>query len=265
MHIILGKVPSTRRRQGLRLIAWLLPSVFCFGPAQAEHAIVAVATNFNETAQRLVGDFEAGGDHRITLSSGSTGKLYAQILNGAPFDALLAADRERPARLESSKFGVAGTRFSYALGRLTLWSPDPRLVTRDGRMTLQEARFATLAIANPALAPYGAAARQALQSLGVWESIKAKVVMGENVGQAQVLVATGNASLGLLARSHTLRPRLSPSGSHWDVPAELHEPIRQDAVLLSRGIYNPAAVAFLAYLRSEPARTIIRSFGYGRE
>lgn len=210
-------------------------------------------------------DFENLSEHEIAISSAATGKHYAQIINGAPYDALLAADQERPRRLEESAHAVAGTRFVYAVGRLTLWSPDEGLICDDGIAVLEKQDFRALAIANPALAPYGAAARGTLQSLGLWSELEQKVVMGENVGQAFAMVATGNAELGLVALSSVMSKRNARSGSRWDVPADLHTPIRQDAVLLERGYANAAAVAFLAYLRSDEARLTIAAYGYGLE
>jgi len=231
----------------------------------AETALIAVATNFAEVAEMLVQDFENLSEHEIEISSAATGKHYAQIINGAPYDALLAADQERPRRLEQSAHAVAGTRFVYAVGRLALWSPDEGLIGDDGIAVLEQQDFRALAIANPALAPYGAAAKETLQSLGLWSALETKIVMGENVGQAFAMTATGNAELGLLALSSVMSKRNVQSGSRWDVPADLHSPIRQDAVLLEHGYANPAAVAFLAYLRSDEARLTITSFGYGLE
>ena len=232
---------------------------------QAANALLAVAANFSEAAEKLQLEFARISDHEITITSGSTGKLYAQIVNGAPFDVLLAADRERPQRLLQEGHAEPGSGFTYAVGRLTLWSPVPGKIAADGRETLRDAHFRSLAVANPALAPYGAAAKESLLSLGVWEALEGKIVMGENVGQAQALVATGNAELGLVALSGVSSVRNRQSGSRWDVPAELHAPIRQDAVLLRHGAANPAARAFISYLQSAGARAIIRSFGYGVE
>jgi molybdate transport system substrate-binding protein len=231
----------------------------------AEHALVAVATNFAEVAQKLESEFEAGSSHEITLTSGSTGKLYAQIINGAPYDLLLAADQQRPRLLEQSGEAVNGSRSAYAIGRLTLWSPDPDKVAADGRETLQIGAFRSLAIANPELAPYGAAAKQTLQSLAVWDSLKNKTVMGQNVGQAHALVATGNAELGLVSLSYVMSPRNKQPGSRWDIPAKLHTPIRQDAVLLQHGADNMAARSFLEFLHTDDARATIVAFGYGTD
>lgn len=229
---------------------------------RAEHALIAVATNFAEVAQQLELAYELGGKNQVTLATGSTGKLYAQIINGAPYDMFLAADHERPTLLETSGIAVAGTRQVYAIGRLTLWSADPAFVAGDGRDILSAGAFDSLAIANPKLAPYGAAAKQTLQSLKLWDSLESRIVMGENVGQAHALVATRNVALGLVALSSATSPRNVSPGSRWDVPANLHEPILQELVLLQRASDNAAATGFLEFLQSGQARAIIESFGY---
>jgi molybdate transport system substrate-binding protein len=231
-------------------------------PAAAEEALIAVAANFSEVIEKLEADFEAAGEHDITIATGSTGKLYAQIKNGAPFDILMAADRHRPALLEEEGLAVAGSRFTYAVGRLTLWSADPGLVAENGAETLRAGAFRKLAIANPDLAPYGEAARETLEALGLYDALESKIVLGENIGQTHALVATGNAELGFVALSYVLSPRNEFPGSRWDVPRELHAPIRQDAVLLTRAADNAAGLAFLEYLKSEGARSVIESFGY---
>ena len=235
------------------------------GPAAGEEAVVAVAANFSEVVERLEADFERDSGHRLTFVAGSTGKLYAQIAHGAPFDAFLSADQERPERLEKERLAVAGSRFTYAVGRLTLWSREPGRVGRDGAATLRPGEFRRLAIANPALAPYGAAAKETLEKLGIWERFADRIVMGETIGQAHALVASGNAELGFVALSSVLSPRHETKGSRWDVPPRLHAPIRQDAVLLARGAGNSAARGFLDFLRSEKAKAVIATYGYGVE
>jgi molybdate transport system substrate-binding protein len=235
------------------------------GPAAGEEAVVAVAANFSEVVERLEADFERDSGHRLTFVAGSTGKLYAQIAHGAPFDVFLSADQERPERLEKERLAVAGSRFTYAVGRLTLWSAEPGRVGGDGAATLRRGEFRRLAIANPALAPYGAAAKETLEKLGLWERFADRIVMGETIGQAHALVASGNAELGFVALSSVLSPRQETKGSRWDVPPRLHAPIRQDAVLLTRGAGNPAARGFLELLRSEKAKAVIESYGYGIE
>ncbi len=260
---MLTKPAQYRYRIFSSIAALLAPIIVTWSsPVAAESALVAVATNFAEVAQKLSLEFERDNNHRITLTAGSTGKLYAQITNGAPFDLLLAADSERPTVLEKSGNAVSGTRTVYAIGRLTLWSPDPGLFSTPGREILERGAFRSLAIANPSLAPYGMAAKQTLQSLGVWESSRNRIVMGENVGQAHAMVATRNVEFGLLALSLAVSSRNDQPGSRWDVPADLHAPIYQEAVLLLHGAENPAARAFLEFLNSKAARATIKSFGY---
>jgi len=232
-------------------------------PAVAEQALVAVAANFSEVMERLKADFERETGHELTVTVGSTGKLYAQIHHGAPFDVLLAADQERPIRLESEGLAVAGSRFTYAVGRLTVWSPKKGRVGADGEATLRAGDFRSVSLANPALAPYGVAAKETLEQLGLWTTLETKLVMGQNIGQAHALVASGNAELGFVALSYVLSPRNKQPGSRWDVPETLYTPIRQDAVLLSRAAENSAARAFLSFLQSEPVRKLIESYGYG--
>ena len=261
-----GRRPGLLKRLRRSRFALALLLALCLaGPAAAEEAVVAVAANFSEVAELLAKDFEQASGHKLTFVAGSTGKLYAQITNGAPFDAFLSADQETPARLEKEGQAVAGSRFTYATGRLTLWSPEPGRVASDGAATLKEGKFRLLAIANPELAPYGAAAKQALEKLGLWERFKDRIVMGETIGQAHAMVASGNAELGFVALSHVLSPRTETKGSRWDVPAHLYAPLQQDAVLLARAAGNPAARGFLDFLRSAKARKVMETYGYAVE
>ncbi len=249
---------ASRSLPAILLAGWLVPA----GGA-AEVAMVAVATNFAEVMERVEADFERDSPHAITITTGSTGQLFAQISNGAPFDLLLAADQARPERLEAEGLAVPGTRFSYALGHLSLWSADPSAIGAHGVATLRAGAFRRLALANPELAPYGAAARQVLDRLGLYQELSERIVLGENVGQTYAMVASGNAELGFVARSSVLGA--SGGGSRWDVPPTLHEPIRQDVVLLARAEDNSAARDLLAYLRRPETRAVIRGFGYGVE
>jgi molybdate transport system substrate-binding protein len=233
-----------------------------FPVSRAGDGLIAVAANFGETARTLETRFEETTDHSVTLVIGSTGKLYAQIVNGAPFDAFLAADQRRPALLADEGRAVAGSRFTYAVGRLSLWSPDPRRIPLDGVETLAAGKFRRLAMANPRLAPYGAAAAEVLRSLGLLDAMAERIVMGENVGQVYSMVATGNAELGFVALSQALTMAPADAGSRWDVPTELHSQIRQDAVLLDHGRSNVAAREFLRFLTGAEGAGIIRSFGY---
>ncbi len=241
-----------------RLVAVAAVALLALAPAAARagEVHVAVATNFAAPARALAAAFAAETGHRAVISDGSTGKLYAQIVNGAPFEVLLAADVERPRQLEAEGGAVAGSRFTYALGRLVLWSAS---AARGGGEDALRGDFRHLAIANPELAPYGTAARQVLEELGLWENLQGRLVRGEDIGQTFQFVATGNAELGFVALSQTV----GKGGSQWIVPADRHAPLEQQAVLLARGRDDEAARAFLAYLRGDAARARIERAGYG--
>lgn len=225
--------------------------------ALAASTHVAVATNFTDAATEIARAFARATEHEAVLSFGATGQFYTQIAQGAPFEVLLAADDRRPSQAVAESLGVDGSVFTYAIGQLVLYSAEQDLVT--GAETLQVGDFGKIAIANPQTAPYGQAAVQAMTALGVYETLKPKIVQGQNVGQTYQFVATGNAELGLVALGQVSQTR---TGSRWLVPQALYQPIRQDAVLLNRGAENPAAVAFLAFLRSDEARAIIEQYGY---
>ncbi len=227
----------------------------------AETAIIATSANFAEVMETLQSDFEANSGHQLTLVTGSTGKLYAQLVNGAPFDALLAADQIRPQLLIESGFAVPKSRFTYATGLLVLWSADENRIGIEGKEALQQ-DFRHLAIANPDLAPYGAAAIKALHGLEMFELVQDRIVMGENIGQAHALVTSGNAELGIVALAYAISPRNLDAGSYWRIPPDLYAPVHQDAVLLRRAENNLAAIEFLNFLQSERVKTIIREFGY---
>jgi molybdate transport system substrate-binding protein len=246
--------PSLRKRSAVISLfgLWAICSV-----SFASEVLIATATNFTIATERLKEAYEASTRHRIHIISGSTGKLYAQILRGAPFEILLAADQQRPELLEQDGQAVAGSRFTYAIGGLALWMASGGTTgDQSGMQVLRQAR--RIAIANPDLAPYGAAAWQAMGRAGLQDELRDRIVMGENVAQAYAMVATGNADMGLVAMS-MMRP---DSGSRWLLPASLHEPINQDAVLLVRGEGNPAALGFLSYLRSAEARQLIEGMGF---
>lgn len=230
-------------------------------PAFADEVQVAVAANFTQPMQKIAAGFAQATGHKVIPIYGSTGKFYAQIKNGAPFEVLLAADDETPAKLEQEGAAVAGTRFTYARGKLVLWSAKPGVVDDKGEV-LKKGAFDHLALANPRLAPYGAAALEAMQALGVKEAVQPKLVQAENIAQAHQFIASGNALLGFVALSQVIKDGKIADGSAWIVPARLYSPIRQDAVLLEKGRAKPAAVALLNYLKSEPARAVIQSFGY---
>ena len=229
--------------------------------AQAAEATVAVAANFAGPMARIAADFTAATGHTLKLSSGATGKFYTQIVQGAPFDVLLSADDETPRRLVNEGHAVAGTAFTYAIGQLVLWSATPGLVDAQGAV-LGTAGWRHLAIANPKVAPYGAAAMQVLQARGLAQTLAPKLVTGESIAQAYQFVATGNADLGFVALSQVAVPGRPTAGSMWRVPENQYAEIRQDAVLLKPGADNPAATAFLAYLQTAPARALIQAHGY---
>ena len=222
---------------------------------------MAVAANFTAPMQEIAALFAKETGHKAELSFGSTGKFYAQISNGAPFDVFLSADDKTAGRLVSDGKAVGTTLMPYALGSLVLWSPTVGMVDSEGKV-LATGNFAHLAVANPKLAPYGAAAMQTLDKLGLTDKLQSKLVMGENIGQTYQFVHTGNAQLGFVALSQVMKDGKIPQGSAWRVPTEMHSPIRQDAVVLERGKDNPAAAALMQYLKSDAARTVIKSYGY---
>jgi molybdate transport system substrate-binding protein len=243
----------------VQLFASFLLLAVALAHAHANEAQIAVAANFAAPAQRLAAQFEQRNGHRVRLSTGSTGKFYAQIRNGAPFDVLLAADHDTPQRLAEEK-RAPGAPFTYAIGKLVLWSPHTGLVDGEGKV-LATGAFKRLAMANPKLAPYGRAAEQAMQKLGVRAALEGRIVMGESIAQAFQFVASGNAELGFVALSQ-LRQSAPPGGSAWLVPQSHYAPIRQDAVLLAHGEANQAAREFLEFLRSSAARGLIARYGY---
>jgi len=222
---------------------------------------LAVASNFTAPMQAIAADFEQDTGHKTSLAFGSTGKFYAQILNGAPFDVLLAADDEIPARLEREGLAVPGSRFTYAIGQLALWSGKPGYVDDKGEV-LKRGAFGHLAIANPRLAPYGAAAVETLNGLGLLATMRPRFVQGENIAQTYQFVATGNAELGFVALSQIVADGKLTIGPAWIVPSSLHAPIRQDAVVLTKGKDNPAALALMKYRKQDKARAIVKAYGY---
>ena len=224
-----------------------------------DYVTVAVASNFASTARDISAQFSQESGFRVRITTASTGKLYAQIVNGAPFDILLAADAARPLRLETGGAGVRGTRFTYALGALVLWSRQ----ADDCREALQRADGGRIAIANPETAPYGAAAKSFLQQSGLWDSIGDRLVVGENISQTLQFAASGNAELGFIARAQLRAPSLPPASCSWPVPETMHAAIEQQAILLQRGAGTQGAEAFLRFLRGEAGRAIILRHGYG--
>jgi molybdate transport system substrate-binding protein len=234
---------------------WLLLAA---APVSAADVQVAVAANFTEPAKEIATAFEAKTHDHVALSFGSSGQFYTQIAHGAPFEIMLSADADRPERIEKEGLGVAGTRFSYAFGRLVLWSAMPSLVDPKGAV-LKSGKFEKLAIADPEAAPYGVAAVQTMQKLGVYDGLQARIVKGTSITQAWQFVKSGAAELGFVALSQVIS---DPSGSRWVVPESYHAPIDQQAILLMPGANNPSAKAFLTFLKGREARAIIKRYGY---
>lgn len=228
--------------------------------ALAGEVSLGVAANFTDTTQALAKQFQADTGHRVSASFGSTGKLYAQIRNGAPYDVFMAADVERPALIEASELGVPGTRFTYARGKLVLWSPAPEAFTHAGQY-LAEQPFSRLAIANPKTAPYGLAAQQVLENLGQWRPLQPKLVRGDSIAQTFQFVVSRNAQAGFVALSQ-VKTWDADSGTLWAVPQPLYQPIDQQAILLRQGADNEAARAWVDFLKSDTAIAIIRGHGY---
>lgn len=231
------------------------------GTARAESVQVAVAANFSAPMQAIAAEFEKSSAHRVIAAYGATGQFYAQISHGAPFDLLLAADDSTPAKLEQDGAGVPGSRFTYAVGALALWSPRAGYVDAEGAV-LGSGTFRHLAIANPKTAPYGLAATQVLDGLGLRQALAGRLVEGQNIAQAYQFVASGNAELGFVALSQVYKDGQITGGSAWLVPSEMHDPIRQDALILAKGKDNPAARALVEYLRGAKAAEVIRAYGY---
>lgn len=227
-------------------------------PAMAADTQVAVAANFTKPAKDIAEAFARATGHHAILSFGSSGQFYSQMAHGAPYEVFLSADSDRPKTAEQDGLGVAGTRFTYAVGRLVLYSKTPGLVDGAGAV-LRRGGFNKLSIADPAGAPYGLAAIQTLKHLGLYEQLKPKIVQGSSITQAYQFVATGAAEAGFVALSQVID---QPGGSRWLVPTRDHAPIEQQAILLANGRTNPAATAFLKFLKSREAIAIIRRYGY---
>lgn len=247
--------------------SWLKSLVFCVMPlvwahqALAAEVSVAVAANFSAPMKVIAQAFERETGHKAVLSFGGTGHLYAQIRNGAPFSILLAADELTPLKIEKEGLGVAGSRLTYAIGQLVLWSKRPGRVDEQGEI-LKKGSFTKLAIANPKLAPYGSAAVEVLNHLGIMSLVKPKIVEGANIAQTFQFVFSENAELGFIALSQVYENGKLKQGSGWLVPKSLYSPIRQDAILLNPGRDNPAALALMQYLQSDAAKRVIQNFGY---
>ena len=251
------RLPATRHLWAVALTL-LLSGITC---AHADQVQVAVAANFTAPMQKIAAAFEADTGHKAVLSFGATGKFYAQITNGAPFQVFLSADDTTPEKIGKEGLGDGSTRFTYAIGQLVLWSKQPGYVDADGKV-LQKTDWQHIAIANPKLAPYGLAAMQTLNRLGLTAQVQPRIVQGENIGQTYQFAASGNAPLGFVALSQVMEGGKLREGSAWVVPASMHESIRQDAIVLKPGQGNAAAAALMDYLKGDKARAIIKSYGY---
>lgn len=229
--------------------------------AQADEVVVAVAANFLAPLQEISAEFTKDTQHTASLTAGSTGKMFAQIQNGAPFEVMVSADRKTPNKLIEAKLAVAASQFTYARGKLVLWSADPALVDAKGDV-LKTGHFNHLAIANPKTAAYGEAAVELMAKLGLSATLQPKLVQGENIAQTKMFVDSGGAELGFVALSQVFKGGKISKGSAWEVPLDLYAPIYQDAVLLKKGASNPAASALLAYLKSDKAKAIMAKYGY---
>ncbi len=246
----------------LSKLLFIFCSLLCItSVVQAAEVNVAVAANFTAPMKQIAAEFEKETGHKVVLAFGASGKFYAQIKNGAPFQLLLSADDEKPIQLVKDGLAVADSRFTYAIGTLVLWSAKPGFVDAKGEV-LSKGHFNKIAIANPKLAPYGTAAIELLTKKGLLAAITTKFVQGENISQTFQFVSTGNAELGFVALSQVMKDGAITSGSAWIVPDSMHSPIRQDAVLLATGKDNIAAKSLLEYLKSVKAKKIIRSYGY---
>jgi molybdate transport system substrate-binding protein len=244
--------------------SWLAGAALSTQAARADDVIVAVAANFAGPLARIAEGFAASSGHQLKTSAGATGKFYTQIVaGGAPFEVLIAADDETPKKLIAEGHAVAGSNFTYAIGQLVLWSAQAGYVDDQGAV-LAAGKFSKLAIANPKIAPYGAAGLEVIKARGLSEAITPKLVTADSIAQAYQFVVSGNAELGFVALSQVAVPGKPATGSYWRVPANLYGEIRQDAVLLKAGEKNPAAVALLAYLKSASAKAVIQSYGYGQ-
>jgi molybdate transport system substrate-binding protein len=241
-------------------LSWALMGLIPWS-AMAAQVSVAAASNFILPLQKLSAQFTQETGHQLVISSGATGKFFAQIVNGAPFEVFLSADQEHPRKLIQGKQAVAGAEFTYAIGKLVLWSPDAKSADLQAD-ALRKGEFKHLSMANPKLAPYGQAAKEALEKMGLWEKHQSRIVLGESITQARQFVATGNAELGFVALSQVQQDGKKPDGSFWMVPQSMYSAIKQDAVLLEKGKENPAAKQFLEFLKSDSAKKIIEKYGY---
>jgi molybdate transport system substrate-binding protein len=247
------------RHPALRRVALTALLLLALPAARAEEVVAAVAANFAAAMARIEPAFEQASGHQLTVVLGSSGKFLQQIQQGAPFDVFLSADAERPELLARSNLGVPASRFTYAIGRLALWSPQADAFS-DGETYLKAGAFRHLAIANPAVAPYGVAAQRTLEQLGLWAGLQEKIVRAEDIGQVYAMAGSGAAEAAFVAYSAVLAG--NKPGSQWLMPQTLYPPLKQDAILITRAQNNPAAKALLDYLKTPAARDVIESLGY---
>ena len=252
---MLYKTPASK------LLSTLLVTGLMSSGCYAAEVLVAVAANFAAPMQKIAPLFEQDTGHKAILSFGATGSFYAQIKNGGPFQVLLSADDETPLKLEKEGLGIVGSRFTYATGKLVLWSKQPGKVDDAGQI-LKAGNFQRLAMANPKLSPYGMAAQETLAKLDLLQTVQPKIVQGDNIAQTYQFVFTENAQLGFVALSQVFADGKIAQGSAWVVPSHLHSPLQQDALLLNAGKNNPAAQALMNYLKSDKAKNIIKAYGY---
>jgi len=250
---------SAQRIFRFLLTTWLFLSTFT---AQADTVLVAVASNFTKPMTEIAAAFEKATGHSADLSFGSSGKFVSQLENGGPYEVFLSADDKNPIKLEQTGLAVENSRFTYALGKFVLWSATPGLVDDQGQI-LSKGGFKHLALADPKLAPYGAAAVEVLKNLNLFDKLQPLFVLGENIAQTHQFISTGNAELGFIALSQVIDNGRIATGSGWIIPADRYKPIRQDAILLKNGAENPAAPALLKFLKSPEALVIIKKYGYG--
>ncbi|SQF98598.1 molybdate-binding periplasmic protein [Paucimonas lemoignei] len=253
-------MPFPPQRLALKSLAGVVAAL-AINTAFADEVQVAVAANFTAPIQAIAKDFEKDTGHKLVAAFGATGQIYTQIKNGAPYEVFLSADDSTPAKLEQEGDTVKGSRFTYATGTLALWSAKEGYVDGNGDV-LKGNTFEHLSIANPKTAPYGLAATQVLAKLGLTDATKARLVEGQSISQAYQFVSTGNAELGFVALSQIYKDGKVSNGSAWIVPAQLHDPIKQDAVILNKGKDNVAAKALVQYLKGPKAAAVIKSFGY---
>lgn len=244
----------------MKMFFLLLSVLLKFQSAGATEVQVAAASNFTSALEKISFEFTRESGHKLMISYGSTGKLYSQILNGAPFEVLLSANQEHPKKIADAKKGVKESIFTYASGKLVLWSPKENLVDVKGEV-LTHMNYKHLSIANPKLAPYGLAAKEILEKMSLWEKVEGRLVLGENINQALQFIASGNAELGFVAYSQIIKDGRR-FGSFWAIPQNLYTPLKQDTILLEKGKNSSAAKAFLMFLKGEKARRIIEEFGY---